>query len=252
MLKQIGKWFRTEVIVLRGNAHENRISMVMECDRTKRCLTMSPLKAPERLEDHHFLWGDAMFFSPRIYWWIAAPLKKKHVWNSKKLLVWRWFAHFPKEYLLVPWILFQCVDELSPPSTLKQPIVGGKGFCLWLRVRFDQNSAGIFLSKCIAPQMSLSFNQPLDSDRILTHSTIDKLSWKLHVQSGRIKFQLLISDPRWLSENLGDGLQTCWCFFFHLFCCYLFGTSWRKKTPSKNPTMSHWSKEWPLIHCDGT
>ena len=77
-------WFRTVVVALKGKAHENRISLVMECDRTKRCLTMSPLKAPECLEDHHFLWGDAMFFSSRIYWWIAAPLKKTHVWNSKK------------------------------------------------------------------------------------------------------------------------------------------------------------------------
>lgn len=225
----------------------------MECDRTKRCLTISPLKAPECLEDHHFFGGDAMFFSPRIYWWIAAPLKKtKHVWNSKKLLVWRWLAHFPKEYLLVPWILFQCVDEMSPPSTLKRPNVGGNGFCLWLRVRFDQNSAGIFLSKCIAPQMSLSCNQPLDRDRILTHSTIDKLSWKLHIQSGRLKFQLLISWSEMAEWEFRRWIANMLMLFFPPVLLLFIWNKLKRKDTKQKPRMSHWSKEWSLIHCDGT
>lgn len=212
---------------------------------------MSPLKAPECLEDHHFLWGDAMFFSPRIYWWIAAPLKKKifgtqkNCWFEDDSLIFQrnifWFHVF-----------FQCVDEMSPPSTLKHPIVGGKGFCLWLRVRFDQNSAGIFLSKCIAPQMSLSCNQPLDRDRILTHSTIDKLSWKLHIQSGRLKFQLLISWSEMAEWEFRRWIANILMLLFPPVLLLFIWNKLKKKDTKQKPTMIHWSKEWPLIHCDGT
>ena len=64
-----------------------------------------------------------------------APLKKKYFWNSKisDLKIIRSFSKGTSSGSML--FFSQIVDEMSPPSTLKLPFVGGGGKALHVAVR---------------------------------------------------------------------------------------------------------------------
>ena len=184
----------------------------------KRCWTMSPLKAPECLEDHHFLLGDAMFFSPRIFWWIAAPLKK-NMFGTQKIAGLKMIPSFSKG-ISSGSMDFVPVRRWNVATIhLKSPYCGRKRVLPVAACSFRPKLCRHFSVKMYRSSDEFVMQPTIDRDRILTHSTstIDKLSWKLHIQPGRIKFQLLISWSemaewefrRWVANTLMLFFSIC-------------------------------------------